>query len=97
MIDPKLLRQDFEGIKALLKTRGLPENINDWQKLDEKRRTLQQEFDEIRSNKNKLVLTIILTFISLLVLGVQLLPYVYGGSTGLFHSHGKCSWPNSCN
>lgn len=54
MIDSKLLRQDFSGIKALLQTRGLPSDFDEWLNLDESRRKLQQEVDEIRNRKNLL-------------------------------------------
>lgn len=54
MIDSKLLRQDFATTKERLKTRGLPENIDSWLILDEKRRKLIQEVEEIRARKNRL-------------------------------------------
>lgn len=54
MIDSKLLRQDFNAIKEKLKTRGLPENFDSWLELDEKRRKLLQEVEEIRARKNRL-------------------------------------------
>ncbi len=54
MIDSKLLRQDFTATKERLKTRGLPENIDSWLMLDEKRRKLIQEVEEIRARKNRL-------------------------------------------
>lgn len=46
--------------------------------------------------RNKLVLTLMLTAISLFLLGIQLMPYIYGGSLGHFHSSGVCGWPNDC-
>ena len=46
--------------------------------------------------RNKLVLTLTFTVISLFILGIQLLPYFYGGSAGHFHSSGMCGWPNDC-
>ncbi|MBP9838090.1 MAG: serine--tRNA ligase [Proteobacteria bacterium] len=54
MIDSKLLRQDFAGVKELLKTRGLPEQFDSWPALDEKKRSLLKEVEDIRANKNKL-------------------------------------------
>ena len=54
MIDPKLLREDFAGIKEALATRGLPENIDSWEELDKRRRALLQESESIRAEKNKL-------------------------------------------
>lgn len=44
--------------------------------------------------RNKLVLTLTLTAVSLLLLGVQILPYFYGGSPGHYHSPlERCGWP----
>ena len=54
MIDSKLLREDFDGTVELLKTRGLPENIADWQGLDKERRVLLSEAEGIRAEKNSL-------------------------------------------
>lgn len=54
MIDSKLLRQDFAGVKEKLKTRGLPANFDSWLELDERRRALLQEVEEIRARKNLL-------------------------------------------
>ena len=46
--------------------------------------------------RNKTLLTLTFTLTSLLILALQLLPYVYGGSLGHFHSTGACGWPNDC-
>lgn len=46
--------------------------------------------------RNKLALTITLVVISIFLLGIQILPYIYGGSLGHFHSTGACGWPNDC-
>src|SRR5262245_8214108 len=54
MIDSKLLRQDFEGVKKRLATRGLPPNVDEWLEFDERRRKLLQEVEELRSTKNRL-------------------------------------------
>ncbi len=54
MIDSKLLRQDFAGVKQQLATRGLPENFDAWSGLDERRRAILGEVEELRSRKNKL-------------------------------------------
>lgn len=54
MIDSKLLRQDFEGTKERLKTRGIPASFDSWKELDEKRRSLLQAVEELRSQKNRL-------------------------------------------
>ena len=54
MIEPKLLRQDFAGLKERLRTRGLPADFESWPALDEKRRLLLTQFEEIRALKNRL-------------------------------------------
>ena len=54
MIDPKLLREDFDAASARLQTRGLPENFAMWPDLDRKRRQLLQRVEEIRANKHSL-------------------------------------------
>ncbi|MBU6431500.1 MAG: hypothetical protein KGJ58_03915 [Patescibacteria group bacterium] len=44
--------------------------------------------------KNKLILSVILAVISLFVFGVQLMPYIYGGTPGHYHSPlERCGWP----
>lgn len=48
-------------------------------------------------NKGKLTLTVIFVIITFSVLGIQIMPYFYGGVAG--HSHtggGGCVWPNNC-
>lgn len=54
MIDNKILRDDFGGVKEKLATRGLPQNFDQWPALDEKRRAMLQEVEEIRAKKNRL-------------------------------------------
>ena len=54
MIDPRLLRQEFSRINEVLATRGLPENIGDWPKLDSRRRELIGEVEALRGTKNRL-------------------------------------------
>ncbi len=54
MIDPRLLRQEFNKVSEQLATRGLPSNIGDWPKLDTRRRELISEVEAIRGAKNKL-------------------------------------------
>ena len=47
--------------------------------------------------KRELTLTVTLIIITFLVLGIQIMPYFYGGVVG--HSHaggGGCVWPNNC-
>ncbi|MCC6219850.1 MAG: serine--tRNA ligase [Deltaproteobacteria bacterium] len=54
MIDPRLLREDFNNVKRLLATRGLPESIDLYPELDEQRREALLKIEEIRANKNRL-------------------------------------------
>ena len=54
MIDPKLLRDEFEATKARLEARGLPEGFEKIPSLDESRRKLLQEVESLRAKKNKL-------------------------------------------
>ena len=54
MIDSKLLRDDFQGVVSRLETRGVPENLSQWQDLDSQRRSLLSEAENIRAEKNKL-------------------------------------------
>lgn len=47
--------------------------------------------------KRELTLTVVFIIIIFLVLGIQIMPYFYGGVVG--HSHtggGGCVWPNNC-
>ncbi len=54
MIDPKLLRENFDGVKKRLETRAIPENFHLWPKLDERRRAVITEVEQIRAEKNRL-------------------------------------------
>ncbi len=54
MIDPKRLREDFAAVKELLMTRGLPAEFDTYPELEKSRRTMLQEVETIRANKNKL-------------------------------------------
>jgi seryl-tRNA synthetase len=54
MIDPKILRDEFDSVRERLATRGLPDNIDLWPALDKKRRELITEIESIKANKNKL-------------------------------------------
>lgn len=54
MIDPRLLRDQFSRTKELLSTRGLPEDFDKIPALDERRRSLLQQVEEIRARKNRL-------------------------------------------
>jgi len=46
--------------------------------------------------KNKYIFTLTLIVISIFLLVIQLMPYIYGGSLGHFHSNGMCGWPDDC-
>lgn len=54
MIDPKLLRENFEAIAQALETRNAPTNFHQWPALDGKRRALLLEIEQIRAKKNQL-------------------------------------------
>ena len=54
MIDARLLREDFQGIKEKLKTRNLPSNFDSFSEFDRLRRQLLSEVEGLRANKNKL-------------------------------------------
>ena len=54
MIDPKLIRQNFEQINEQLKYRGVPDDFDSWPQLDSRRRELLTEVEAIRAEKNRL-------------------------------------------
>lgn len=54
MLDPRLLRDDFENVRNKLATRSIPENFESWPQIDERRRLLLQEVEAIRATKNQL-------------------------------------------
>jgi seryl-tRNA synthetase len=54
MLNPRLLREEFESVNERLATRGKPENFDSWPSLDEKRREVLQEVESIRAEKNRL-------------------------------------------
>lgn len=54
MIDPKLLRQEFDSVKQRLATRNAPPELDSWVELDSRRRTIIGEVEEMRSKKNRL-------------------------------------------
>lgn len=53
MLDPKKLRNDFESIAASLKTRGVTVDLSKYHELEEKRRGLQIETQELQAQRNK--------------------------------------------
>ena len=56
MIDPKLIREDIESIRALLEKRHMSDavNIDELKVVDEQRRELAIRSDELREKRNKL-------------------------------------------
>jgi seryl-tRNA synthetase len=52
MIDPKLLRQDIHTVAANLKKRGFILDIEKYQALEEKRKTIQSLTEELRNERN---------------------------------------------
>ncbi|UZA53464.1 serine--tRNA ligase [Moraxella bovis] len=52
MLDPKLLRSDLENLKAKLATRGYELDIAFWQDLENKRKSLQVETENLQAQKN---------------------------------------------
>lgn len=60
MIDPKLIREDIESIRALLEKRHMSDavNIDELKAVDEQRRELVARSDELRERRNKLSKTV---------------------------------------
>lgn len=60
MIDPKLIREDIESIRALLEKRHMSDavNIDELKAVDEQRRELVVRSDELRERRNKLSKTV---------------------------------------
>ncbi len=60
MIDPKLIRDDIESIRALLEKRHMSDavNIDELKAVDEQRRELVARSDELRERRNKLSKTV---------------------------------------
>ncbi len=56
MIDPRLIREDPEGLKALLKKRHMEEvvDLDHFREIDEKLRSLKTKSDDFREKRNKL-------------------------------------------
>lgn len=62
-------------------------NFNKERKASSDKRTAEE--------KNILTLTIIFIAILFIILGIQIIPYFYGGA--ISHSHGGgCAWPYNC-
>jgi len=56
MIDPKIIREDIEGIRDLLQRRHMEKavDIDQLKKVDEERRELQTQTDELREKRNRI-------------------------------------------
>ena len=54
MLDPKLLRGQLEEVAARLKTRGFNLDVAAFQQLEEKRKTLQVETENLQAERNRL-------------------------------------------
>ncbi|MDO4449969.1 MAG: serine--tRNA ligase [Moraxella sp.] len=52
MLDPKLLRFDLENLKVRLATRGYELDIAFWQEIENKRKSLQVETENLQAQKN---------------------------------------------
>ena len=53
MLDPKILRENPDKIRKMLKDRGLEYNLDGLVQLDKQRRNLIMETDEFRKKRNK--------------------------------------------
>lgn len=60
MIDPKMIREDVESIRALLVKRNMSDavNVDELKAVDEQRRELMLRSDELREKRNKLSKTV---------------------------------------
>ncbi len=54
MLDIKYIRENSEKIKEAIKNKNIDLNIDELLAIDDKRRSLQMEIDEVRAKKNKL-------------------------------------------
>ncbi len=52
MLDPKILRNDLRDVAEKLKKRGFSLNINLFEKLEEKRKSLQAEVQDLQNERN---------------------------------------------
>jgi len=58
MLDPKIIRDEPEKIKKMLKDRVVDFDFDKMLELGKKRRSLMQETDELRQKRNKMSITI---------------------------------------
>lgn len=56
MIDPRLIREDLEGIRTMLKKRRMEDavDVDYLEKINDERRKLTQESDELKNRRNKI-------------------------------------------
>ena len=52
MLDPKLLRSDLQSVAAKLKRRGFELDVNAFSSLEEKRKSLQVETQNLQNERN---------------------------------------------
>ncbi|MCC5795603.1 MAG: serine--tRNA ligase [Chromatiales bacterium] len=52
MLDPRLLRNDPEAVRDNLKRRGFSLDLGQWHRLEDERRTLQVEVEQLRNARN---------------------------------------------
>lgn len=52
MLDPKLLRQDIEGVARSLSRRGVAFDVGAYEKLEDRRKALQVDVDALRQERN---------------------------------------------
>ena len=58
MLDPKIIRDEPEKIRKMLKDRAVEFDFDKMLELGKKRRSLMQETDELRQKRNKMSITI---------------------------------------
>ena len=58
MLDPKIIRDEPEMIRKMLKNRAVDFNFDEMLELDKKRRDLIQETDELRKKRNQMSIAI---------------------------------------
>ena len=56
MIDPKIIREDVEGIRDLLVRRNMQDavDVDELKRVDEKRRDIVTRSDELRKKRNSI-------------------------------------------
>jgi len=56
MIDPRIIRENLDGLRSMLKKRCVPDvvDLDEFSSVDEERRDLMNRSDELREKRNKL-------------------------------------------